>query len=41
MPDESMIVGADPEDEVIKIIEENTEDMKKEKPMGLMSKEMV
>ena len=40
-PDKSMIVGADPEDEVIKLIEENTEDMKKEKPMGLMSKEMV
>ena len=40
-PDKSMIVGDDSEDEVMEIMEENIEEIEKEKPMGLMSKEMV
>jgi len=41
MPDESMIVDDDSEDEVMEMMEENIEEIKKEKPMGLMSREMV
>jgi len=40
-PDKSMIVGDDSEDKVMEIMEENIEEIEKEKPMGLMSKEMV
>jgi len=36
-----MIVDDDSEDEVMEIMEENMEEIKKEKPMGLMSKEMM
>ena len=41
MPERSMIVGDDSEDEVMEMVEENIEEITKEKPMGLMSKEMV
>ena len=41
MPERSMIVDDDSEDKVMEIMEENMEEIKKEKPMGLMSKEMV
>ena len=41
MPERSMIVGDDSEDEVMEMMEENMEEIEKEKPMGLMSKEMV
>ena len=41
MPERSMIVGDDSEDEVMEMVEENIEEIAKEKPMGLMSKEMV
>jgi len=41
MSDKSMIVGDDSEDEVMEMIEENIEEMEKEKPMGLMSREMM
>ena len=41
MPDESMIVDDDSKDEVMEMMEENIEEIEKEKPMGLMSKEMV
>ena len=41
MSDKSMIVGDDSEDEVMEMMEENMEEIEKEKPMGLMSKEMV
>ena len=36
-----MIVDDDPEDEVMAIMEKNIEEIEKEKPMGLMSREMV
>ena len=41
VPNKSMIVGDESEDEVMEMMEENIEEIEKEKPMGLMSKEMV
>jgi len=41
MPERSMIVDDDSEDEVMEMMEENLEEIEKEKPMGLMSKEIV
>ena len=41
IPDKSMIVGDDSEDEVMEMMEENIKEIEKEKPMGLMSREMV